>query len=444
MRKTLMTWSALRKGWMKNYRGRMHGISCRQLGVDATKEASWQAANQWWENKRSELDAKIAPPPAPLPVRRWEQIAEWCEVNGQADNAALYRQTAANPEEAQKQWDGMGDMARVVWLDRIKTSGILFKSEQLRQPKTTTGLDKLVTQFLDYKKAKAQSGQLSLGRWDNCRRYLTHWQQWIGIVDPAGLDGVQLEQYHLHLLERIAAKKYSTETAKSNLSVVKEFYRWLCHQDILEHLPKNLDNMTITVEKHKVKTLSIDYIKMTLGGATDREKLYLLLMLNCGFTQVDVAKLAQEDVNWDRGVIVRKRSKTQKHEGVPTVEYPLWPETLRLLKKFHNENGPTVLTNEDGGCLKSERIKADGRYTKVDNIAVAYYRLCKRIKITQQPVKLIRKTSATLLRYSKQYSQFAMLFLGESPRGIAEIHYYGDAPTTFGEAIRWLGQQYGF
>ena len=143
------------------------------------------------------------------------------------------------------------------------------------------------------------------------------------------------------------------------------------------------------------------------------------------------------------GIIIRRRSKTQQHEGVPTVSYPLWRCTLKLLQSLHTKKGDYVLTNQDGGQLKTERIRDDGKYTKVDNIAVAYYRLCKRLKMTQQPLKLIRKTSATLLRNSGQYSQFAVLFLGHSPRGIAETHYYGDAGVSFSDAIRWLAGQYG-
>ena len=84
-------------------------------------------------------------------------------------------------------------------------------------------------------------------------------------------------------------------------------------------------------------------IKTLLAGATDRDKLYLLLMMNCGFTQVDIANLKQDEVDFKAGTITRKRSKTQDYDKVPTVRYPLWKTTLALLKVFHDQKGDLVL-----------------------------------------------------------------------------------------------------
>jgi hypothetical protein len=43
----LMTWVPARNGWMKWHRGKMYSVSCRQLGTEGTKEASYQKANEW-------------------------------------------------------------------------------------------------------------------------------------------------------------------------------------------------------------------------------------------------------------------------------------------------------------------------------------------------------------------------------------------------------------
>lgn len=428
-KKELMGWIAERKTWQKRYNGILYTRSCRQLKAPPNKAASVDAANAWWEAKQKELDQTTV-----TSVGHHTEILnranQWAELHEVEDRLLVWD----DEKQDRLTWRGLSEEARAVWLDRIKSI----------TPRRRSGnLDKLIAQFLDYKQAKVAAGQLSAGRWDNCRRYLSQWKQFIGNPDPKALDGIQLERYHALLLRRIAANNVAQETAKSNLSVVKEFYGWLHKQDVLDKTPKNLDDINITVEKKRVKTLPLDYIKRLLAGATDREKLYLLLMMNCGMTQGDISGLRQEEVNWNKGIIVRKRSKTKQHQGVPTVSFPIWRSTLKLLQSFHTKKGDYVLTNEDGGQLKTERITDDGKYTKTDNIAVAYYRLCKRLKIKQQPLKLIRKTSATLLRNSDQYSQFAVLFLGHSPRGIAETHYFGDAGVSFSDAIRWLAKQYG-
>ena len=159
-------------------------------------------------------------------------------------------------------------------------------------------------------------------------------------------------------------------------------------------------------------------------------------------TQRDISDLTQDQVNWEQGIITRKRSKTANHENVPTVSYPLWSSTLSLLRQFHNKEAPTVLTTENGKRLKTEYISEEGKYRKIDNIQAAFIRLFKRTGIEAKPPKLIRKTSATLLAHS-EYSHYAVLFLGHSPVGIAATYYIGEAGKGFADAIRWLGTQYG-
>src|SRR3954466_7188524 len=60
-RKYLMTWIEGRQRWMKMYRGKRYVISCKALNVPPTKDASYQAANEWWEGKLAEIEQQ---PPA--------------------------------------------------------------------------------------------------------------------------------------------------------------------------------------------------------------------------------------------------------------------------------------------------------------------------------------------------------------------------------------------
>src|SRR5262249_45490245 len=51
-----MTWVTDRRRWTKKHKGKMYAVSPQALGVEATKEASYQAANAWWIRKRAEID----------------------------------------------------------------------------------------------------------------------------------------------------------------------------------------------------------------------------------------------------------------------------------------------------------------------------------------------------------------------------------------------------
>lgn len=48
-RKMFMSWEGEPNfRWRKMHKGERYGISCDELGCARTKDASWQAANNWW------------------------------------------------------------------------------------------------------------------------------------------------------------------------------------------------------------------------------------------------------------------------------------------------------------------------------------------------------------------------------------------------------------
>ena len=142
-------------------------------------------------------------------------------------------------------------------------------------------------------------------------------------------------------------------------------------------------------------------IKSLLQKASDRTKLYILLMLNCGMTQKDIADIQFSEVDWKAGRITRKRSKTRRHDNVPEVSYLLWPETLKLLQREQNPAGEgRILLNESGRPLWYEELSEDGKYKKNDNVRSAFDRLRRKLKI-EKPLISLKKTSASLIRGRK-------------------------------------------
>ena len=97
--------------------------------------------------------------------------------------------------------------------------------------------------------------------------------------------------------------------------------------------------------------MSRSEVQTLIEAAPGQLKLHLLLMLNCGFTQQDVADLGQEEVDWLAGMISRRRSKTGDHVTVPMVSYRLWPETFELLRRFRS--GGCSPTWNDAVCSKT-------------------------------------------------------------------------------------------
>ena len=98
-RKYLMTWIESRQRWMKMHRSKRYVISCKALNVPPTKEASYQAANDWWEKKLAELE--MEPPAKDHRVEALEMLAGRPLQSSEEVQEAMMLfmgQIASNPE----------------------------------------------------------------------------------------------------------------------------------------------------------------------------------------------------------------------------------------------------------------------------------------------------------------------------------------------------------
>ncbi len=223
-----------------------------------------------------------------------------------------------------------------------------------------------VDRYLKDKEHQAAAGEVTVGRHYALKLHLTHFQDWLGKDTAVGeIDGESLMKYRADLLDKVVANEWGRTTAAHHMTSVKSFVRWLWHIEAIPALPRILDGrstvLTISRPSPAVVTFTKDEIKTLLGKASDRTKLYILLMLNCGMTQKDISDLLISEVDWEVGRIVRKRSKTSDEENVPVVNYLLWPETIRLLRQERApDSEDRVLLNFNGSPILSE--EADGRW----------------------------------------------------------------------------------
>ena len=128
----------------------------------------------------------------------------------------------------------------------------------------------------------------------------------------------------------------------------------------------------------KIETFTVEEVRAILERATlhERTKLYLLLMLNCGMYQNDIAELRADEVNWKKGTLTRARSKTRESDG-PVVTYRLWPETSPC-------SGSTRRTESWRSPRRRETRWSDtgwktGRSRRYDAIQSAWARLAQKM-----------------------------------------------------------------
>ena len=355
-------------------------------------------------------------------------------------------------------------IAREMWQDRLAV-----QDRKAAAPDESLGAH--LQTFLTQKANQAKAGQVTTGRVYALRLHLEHFRDWLGKdTNVKEIDGGTLTRFYSHVLEKMTAGDWGKTTAAHYMTTVKSFVRWLWQSNAIPTLPRVLDGrsqmLKITKSRPGIVTFTVEEIKALLTDASDRTKLYILLMLNCGMTQKDISDLLVSEVDWKEGRIIRKRSKTSDEENVPTVNYKLWPETFRLLQQERDANSQDrVLVNSNGGPLWSEETTADGKYKKNDNVKNAFERLrtVKEIKeplkarkktstrkveravkaTIDKPLKSLKKTSASLLRDNAQFASLEGLFLGHAPQSMSDKHYTKVPQKLLDQAVQWLGEEYG-
>ena len=391
-----------------------------KISVNRGANASATGATQTVATPNAQSDVSVAPSPP--------------------RNEVQQRLVVPHPEGFQTLQDSLtGESA--VWRDRLQVR------ERERDLSGAETLGDLAKRFLGAKRQQSQAGDVSVSRAVILARHIDAFVEWLGAARaPAAIDGVRMLAYRDYLLSEVAAGTWARKTASTRLDSAKQFVRWLWISEAIEQLPRVMgtgsQELTVAAPADEVQPCGLAEIATLVTKASQRTRLYILLTLNTGMTQKDIADLQHCEVDFEEGRIRRKRSKTRKQSSVPVVDYKLWPETLALLKAEAAEPGSgLVLRNDRGGLLWTEFFGEDGRVKKNDNIRNAFERVRRKTGI-KTTFKALKKQSASLLRGSKEYHGVLGLFLGHAPSSIAERNYAGTPQELLDEAVGWLREQY--
>jgi len=475
------------------YRGHRYYISARQLGTTETKEDSVQAANQWWRDRQAELDyAHRANQRKPEPMEdvaaaslgvapdlfgNVRHLLEQALLREEGERKAGKPLTPAAPLHVGPDDDIViepPDMEDAETIRRREVMGLLEKllfgedaklppsvADQLPPARTAQierGVKEIkgeavadpdrvvqaqVKAWLDMLHANVSAKSLTPGSARYLRICVGHFAAFVGeTADVAVIDTERLDAFYRHCLTKIALGEWSVTYARIVFAKSRAWIRWLAERGIVP-LPMNISSRSFRFGSaaKKIETWTVEEVRRVIAESPARIKLTLLLMANCGFTQQDVSDLADNEVDWRAGRIIRKRSKTGDRDSTPTVNYSLWPMTFALLQE-HRSGGATVLLTKSGRSYLREEMR-DGKAYHVDTLRAWFQCVQKRLDF-HKPMKQLRKTAATLLESHEVYGRFTSLFLGHSPSSMKDRHYAAPPQALFDEAVTWLGQQFGF
>ncbi len=485
-RKYLMSWEgdpAFR--WKKEFRKKVYRVTCRELGFfekSWTKDETYQAANEWWEKKQADLVQSGRWHPHQDALETLKSRADIAAQLGLHDEAerllekikAVERQPA---DEVPSLDDSTAQRIENLKLFDIQVPAdldptaaeIIFGEERIwadrkarlaKVPSSSTAQHH-ADQFLEFHRNQARSKEKSTGRFGVLRNGIQNFLRWFGPsralkeICEADVSG-----YYGHLMQRLAkgGDGNSGNTLWDHFQVFKQFIDHAAEESPEIPLPKNLRSKKFQIPKtrREPNPFTKEEFELIVSNSNERLQAHLMLMLNCGMYQGDVAELEADEVDLSAGRIVRVRSKKQKILAKKSKSSPiklnwlLWDKTLELLKKAGNQTG-LVFLNEDGLPLVRGVIGDDGNEDRQDNIRSAYCRVIDKLKKAKKlseawnkTLKQLRKTGANVLEKSKDHAEFYEMFLDNS--AVAKRHYLtsGEPVPRFDEAVKFFGEQMGF
>jgi integrase len=319
-------------------------------------------------------------------------------------------------------------------------------------------IGELIDEYLDQRRVAVAARQLSQASYASDKYRLAAFRTFCEKKRRTALADVvsaaHLDAYRDRVFKQVGENKASAVSAKHALRTVKALILWAHEKEEVDTLPRVLNKYAeVSLPTPAPRFFTAAEIKTLYGTAAERTRLFILLALNCGYTQADIASLEHSHIDLKGGQIVRNRHKT----GQPQ-EHKLWPRTLALLRKHVTKPGhrrpDLALMGEEGNPLVSEKIKDDGTPYKVDAIRLAFARLLSKCRTNDDDTPceindgrgfaIFRKTGADAI--AKQYQDephLVDLYLAHSPKGM-KVHYARQHYDKLHEATDWLATLYGF
>jgi len=230
-------------------------------------------------------------------------------------------------------------------------------------------------------------------------------------------------------------------TIKHELRTVEVMVRWGFREHHIQILPRCIEEYAkIKIPSPDPEFFTIDEVKMLYNAAPGKSRLYMLLALNCGYTQMDISSLSHHMIDWDAGIIRRSRHKTDQPQ-----EHKLWPDTRKFLQQYMtnpNEHDLCLL-GERGNPLLYECIRKNGKPYRVDTIRLAFNRIRKECDIAERTFTTLRNTGANAIAKNFQKTPWLVdMYLGHSEKATKKFY----VATQFDElhkATDWLACHFG-
>jgi integrase len=255
----------------------------------------------------------------------------------------------------------------------------------------------LVNRYLAEADTRRNEGEIEPGTFHDyvadCRRLVTHFGKTREVKTITREDFAELRTF--------LAKGVKPPTIKRRVITTRQIFKFGADENLIT-VPLQLDKLRIpnqkTMRKHRAETGRKNFHASEVKQLLDLTKSVqlqaaILLAINCGYGNTDIASLKKSDLDLDAGWLKTYRSKT----GVRR-QCPLWPETIEAIRRYLREGDPLAdgqrsektrgllfVTRNDFPLVR-QVTKPDGRggekLIEHDVLTTAFRRTLSKIGIT--------------------------------------------------------------
>ncbi|MDD9923656.1 MAG: site-specific tyrosine recombinase XerC [Boseongicola sp.] len=207
--------------------------------------------------------------------------------------------------------------------------------------------------YLEYLRVRHFTESTVVGRQESLRVFLV-WAQERELTQPQEITKPILESYQRHLwrYRKKNGKPLGVSTQRGRLGAVKDYFSWLCRQNVLVANPASDLEMPRPQHRLPEQALSENEIESLMNvpdigdplGLRDRA-LYELLY-STGMRRSELVRLKVEDLNQERRTLQIKQGKGRKDRVVPVGQ-----RAMRWMVKYLEDIRPLLLVREDERAL---------------------------------------------------------------------------------------------
>jgi integrase len=248
----------------------------------------------------------------------------------------------------------------------------------------------LCNKFLNMKRSRMESGELSAHSfakyYETCELVVKHFGK------HRRVDNLRPDDFEK--FRSALSKGCGVVTLKSKVNRCRVIFKFAFDQRLIDRsveYGRSFDRPSAKMLRQArnesgPRMFEAEEIRLILNAADSIMRAMVLLGLNCGFGNTDVATLPQTSVDLDNGWIDFPRLKTAVQRRIP-----LWPETVDAIQGgLVNRPEPKDPTDADLCFITvrgtrfvrvQESKKTEGRYVTINSLARRFESLLKRLSI---------------------------------------------------------------